>query len=160
MRVFVFLATMVLLLASSSHAQTDESGFELGPRLTLGAGDLDDVALGGALRIGSPSFPLRGSGAFDVYLSEENASTFTVDLNAHIPFDVARQYTPYFGAGLGITRVSGLEGDGSTTDLGLNVVGGAEVDLQGVLRPFVQAQLTLGDMYDRIGFTGGLLFDI
>lgn len=160
MRVFSLIAAVVLLLASPVHAQTEEGGFEIGPRLTADVGDINDVALGGTLRIGSPTFPVQGSGAFDLYLSEGDATIFTVDLNAQVPFDVAQWYTPYLGAGLGITRVSGREGGGSRTDLGFNAVGGAEVDLRGALRPFVQTQLTLGDRFDRIGFTLGVLFDI
>ena len=163
MRVFSLAAALLLLLTGLAGAQTyqaDEGGFKIGPRLTADVGDINDLALGGTLRIGSPSFPVQGSGAFDLYLSEREATVFTVDLNAQVPFDVEQWYTPYLGAGLGITRLSGRAGGGSTTDLGFNAVGGAEVDLRGILRPFVQVQLTLGDTFDRIGFTGGVLFDI
>lgn len=165
MRLFSLVVAALLLLAGPIHtrtaeAQRGEGGLKVGPRLTADVADIDDIALGGTLRIGSPSIPVQGSGAFDLYLSEGDATVFTVDLNAQVPFDVGRWFTPYVGAGLGITRVSGRAGGGSTTDLGFNALGGAEMDLRGILRPFVQAQLTLGDTFDRIGFTGGVLFDI
>jgi hypothetical protein len=38
-------------------------------------------------------------------------------------------------------------------------MGGAEVDLR-VVNPFVQAQMTLGDQFDRLGITGGVLIAI
>lgn len=150
------------MVVAPAYGQVDRSAevnWKIGPRFTADAGDIDDVALGGTLRVRSPSFPIQGSGAFDLYLSESDATTFTVDLNAHIPIEVERWFLPYAGAGLGITRVSGGAGDGSTTDLGFNLLGGAEVDLR-VVNPFVQAQVTLGDQIDRLGITGGILIDI
>jgi opacity protein-like surface antigen len=130
--------------------------WKIGPRFTADAGDIDDIALGGALRVRYPSFPVQGSGAFDLYLSDEGGTGFTFDLNGQIPFEVERWFLPYVGAGLGIYRVSGSGGGGSTTDLGFNRIGGAEVDLR-VATPFVQAQVTLGDQIDRLGITVGVL---
>jgi opacity protein-like surface antigen len=164
---FVILCTAALAAAAApAHGQTsgqagrsDEVNWKLGPRFTADAGDIDDVALGGALRVGSPSFPVQGSGAFDLYLSDGGATVFTVDLNGQIPIEVEPWFLPYVGAGLGITRASGSAGGESTTDLGFNLMGGAEVDLR-VVNPFVQAQVTLGDQIDRLGITGGVLIDI
>ena len=164
---FVILCTAALAAAAApAHGQTsgqagrsDEVNWKLGPRFTADAGDIDDVALGGALRVGSPSFPVQGSGAFDLYLSDGGATVFTVDLNGQIPIEVEPWFLPYVGAGLGITRESGSAGGESTTDLGFNLMGGAEVDLR-VVNPFVQAQVTLGDQIDRLGITGGVLIDI
>jgi hypothetical protein len=47
-------------------------------------------------------------------------------------------------------------GNFSSSDTGINLVGGADFEV-GTLQPFVQAQFTLGDL-DRFGITGGLLF--
>jgi opacity protein-like surface antigen len=123
---FVILCTAALAAAAApAHGQTsgqagrsDEVNWKLGPRFTADAGDIDDVALGGALRVGSPSFPVQGSGAFDLYLSDGGATVFTVDLNGQIPIEVEPWFLPYVGAGLGITRESGSAVGGSTTDLG------------------------------------------
>jgi len=119
-------------------------------------GTLTTSPSGALLRVRYPSFPVQGSGAFDLYLSDEGGTGFTFDLNGQIPFEVERWFLPYMGAGLGIYRVSGSGGGGSTTDLGFNRIGGAEVDLR-VATPFVQAQVTLGDQIDRLGITVGVL---
>jgi opacity protein-like surface antigen len=163
----VVLCTVALaMVVAPAYGQANRSDgvhWKIGPRFTADAGDISGVALGGALRVGSPSFPVRGSGALDLYLSEDlsggDATVFTIDLNGQIPIEVEQGVLPYVGAGLGITRVSGSADGGSTTDLGVNLMGGAEVDLR-VVNPFVQAQVTLGDQIDRLGITGGVLIDI
>jgi len=122
---FVILCTAALAAAAPAHGQTsgqagrsDEVNWKLGPRFTADAGDIDDVALGGALRVGSPSFPVQGSGAFDLYLSDGGATVFTVDLNGQIPIEVEPWFLPYVGAGLGITRASGSAGEEARRILG------------------------------------------
>lgn len=158
----VFCIAALLMAAVPAYGQADQSNeinWKLGPRLTIDAGDINDTALGGMLRVRSPSFPVQGSGAFDLYLSDGDATVFTVDLNGQVPIEVERWFLPYFGAGLGITRVSGRAGEGSTTDTGFNLMGGAEADLRFV-NPFIQAQVTLGDRFDRLGFSAGLLFNL
>ena len=160
--VTAFCIAALLVAAPPAYGQADqpdEIEWKFGPRLTIDGGDINDTALGGMLRVRSPSFPVQGSGAFDLYLSEGEATVFTVDLNGQVPIEVERWFLPYVGAGLGITRVSGRAGGGNTTDAGFNLMGGAEVDLR-IVNPFVQAQLTLGDRFDRVGISAGLLFNL
>ena len=49
--------------------------------------------------------------------------------------------------------------DNTTTELGLNVLGGAVFQFQS-LRPFVQAELNLGSSIELYGITGGVLFSL
>jgi hypothetical protein len=53
------------------------------------------------------------------------------------------------------TEVSGLGSE--TTEVGVNIVGGARFPL-GSLEPFAQLNATLGGDLERFGITGGLLF--
>lgn len=160
-----FFAAVPLL----SHAQTDEDGgaFEVGPRLTLSIGDISDnfdgtVALGADARYHFAEFPVSASGAFDFYFADDNVTVYTLDFNALYRIETDASFSPYAGAGLGFTDVSvdteTQFGSFGGSDTGLNLVGGAKFEA-GSLKPFAQAQITLGDL-TRIGITGGLLFSL
>jgi len=153
-----FVLACFLLFPLLVQAQSNLN-VKIGPRVTVDVADIDRTAIGGTFRVLTGNAPLQASGAFDVYLSEGDATIFTVDVNAHYLINLHQQwFSPYAGLGGGLMRVSGQEGFGSETDLGFNLVGGAEVDL-GVVTPFVQSQLTLGSTFDRLGFSAGLLFN-
>jgi hypothetical protein len=170
MKRFAPLITVALILAVAfpltAQAQTESSsGFEIGPRVTIDVGDIEEFALGGDVRYDlsqNVEAPVQLSGAIDFYFADDaqvgnqevDRSIYTVDLNAHYMFPTEETFSPYAGAGIGIT---GSEvGGTSSTDTGLNLVGGVEFDT-GTLQPFVQGQITIGD-FDRLGITGGLLF--
>ena len=168
MRIPALLSTLVLmfaLLAIPAQAQngdvvppheegvaTDGPNIKVGPRITADVGDISGTAIGANLRLYGDTFPIQGSGSFDLYIGDVEGTVFTVDLNAQLPIEVERWFTPYIGAGLGLTRIE------NETTLGVNGLVGAEIDLR-VVTPFLQSQLTLGDT-DRIGLTGGLLINI
>lgn len=175
MKIFSSIAALALILAValplSSSAQTSpESAFKVGPRATLSLGDISDafggdIAIGANVRYQSADLPIQGNGAFDFYFANENTTVFTIDVNAVYPLDVGKALAPYVGAGLGYTNIS-IDVDtqfgsfsGDTSDTGLNLVGGTEFVTGGSLIPFVQAQLTIGDL-DRFGLTGGVLFSL
>ena len=154
-----------------------ESSFKVGPRATVALNDISefggDFAIGGDVRYdlsGNVDAPIHLSGALDFYFVEDqtvgtlpdqsggsDASAFTVDLNGLYVFQTEGAFSPYAGAGLGIVRtsVSSL----SDTDVGLNLAGGAEYEA-GLIRPFAQAQFSLGGDFTRFGITGGVLFSL
>lgn len=162
------LLTVALLAAPQAQAQAD---FKLGPRLTADQGDISDadgsnLAFGVDARIRSEDFPIQGNGSFDYYPVDENLTLFTFDVNlVYLFIGEDQSFTPYAGLGLGATRISseadvvGIEFAESSTELGVNLVGGAEFHLGGIT-PFAQAQFTNGEDVDRFGITGGLLFDL
>lgn len=169
-RLALLTATALLFAAAlplSSHAQMNggESAFKIGPRLTLDIGDISDVyngtaALGVDARYHPTEVPVGGNGALDFYFAADNVTVFTLDLNVVFPVETEASLSPYVGAGLGYTNVSidtnTQFGSFGGSDTGLNLVGGAEFEV-GQLQPFVQGQVTLGDL-TRVGITGGLLF--
>ena len=165
----ILAALFLLMPAQEAQAQT---AFQLGPRLTLDVGDISDAfggdfAIGADVRVDPASFPVKGSGAFDFYFADDDVTVFTVDLNVVYPFGIENEvFTPYAGGGIGITRVS-IDIDtgfgtfsGDDTDIGLNLVGGAEFNLESNVTPFAQAQFTVGGDVDRFGITGGVLFSL
>lgn len=169
-RLLLAITAALLLVATaplSSHAQADggDAVFKIGPRLTLDIGDISDaydgtVALGADARYHPADFPVGGNAAFDFYFAADNVTVYTLDLNATYPIETDASFSPYVGAGLGYTNVSvdtnTQFGSFSGSDTGLNLVGGAEFEV-GQLQPFLQGQITLGDL-TRVGITGGLLF--
>jgi len=166
-----FLAVASPLVAWAQ--MESESSFKVGPRATVALGDISefggDFAIGGDVRYdlsGNVDAPVHLSGALDFYFVEDqtigtrggsDASAFTVDLNGLYVFQAEGAFSPYAGAGLGIVRtsVSSL----SDTDVGLNLAGGAEYEA-GLIRPFAQAQFSLGGDFTRFGITGGVLFSL
>jgi opacity protein-like surface antigen len=166
MKRFVALTVVAVVLAVASpltaQAQMESnSGFEIGPRVTIDVGDIEEVALGADVRYDLSErvdAPIQLNGAFDYYFAGDvgnaDATIYTIDLNGHYMLPTEATFSPYVGGGLGIT--SSEVGNVSNTDTGINLVGGVEFDT-GSFQPFVQGQITLGDL-DRIGITGGLLF--
>ncbi|WP_103020822.1 outer membrane protein [Salinibacter altiplanensis] len=166
MKRFASLAAVAFALTIAfpytAQAQTESnSGFEIGPRVTIDVGDIEEFALGGNVRYDlsqDVEEPVQLAGAFDYYFADDqggaDVTIYTIDLNAHYIFPTEETFSPYAGGGLGITssEVGGI----SDTDTGLNLVGGVEFDT-GSFQPFVQGQVTIGNP-DRIGITGGLLF--
>jgi hypothetical protein len=114
--------------------------------------------LGANARVGIPTIPVDGHGAFAFYFANDNYTVFTVDLNALYSLPVTGPVAPYVG-GVGITSTSidGQNGSTSDTDTALNVIGGTEFSA-GTLTPFVEANLSVGGDFDRFGITGGLRF--
>lgn len=157
-----FVFTFLLASPLTTHAQMEsQSGFEIGPRVTIDVGDIEEVAIGAGVRYDlseNVDAPLQLNGAFDYYFAGDQGGSdvtiYTIDLNGHYMLPTEATFSPYVGGGLGITNSE--VGNFSNTDTGLNLVGGIEFDT-GSLQPFVQGQITLGDI-DRIGITGGLLF--
>lgn len=168
----LLLAFVFLLTPRQAEAQVEveETIFKLGPRATIDVGDLSDiasVAIGADVRLQTPAFPVQGNGSFDFYFADDPWTVWTVDLNAVYPFAIEDvDFMPYAGAGLGITRLSAGEDTEfgefsvSDTDIGVNLVGGAEFVLDNGINPFAQLQVTVAGDADRLGITGGVLFDL
>lgn len=161
------LATLTLLLALglvAAPAQAQVS-FELGPRVGYDAGDVEELFIGADVRVSSAALPLIINPTFDYYFIEDvgdvDNGLWALSVNALYPFGVSNAvFTPYGGAGVGLYNFS--FGDSSTTDVGLNLVFGAQFLNTGVVKPFVEAQYSpiFSDPENTNLFTvkGGLLF--
>jgi len=176
-------ALLAVLLAAAAPQQQAraQAQIELGPRVGYEIEQLNELSVGADLRASAAALPFQVNGTFDYYfVSEEfDASDFDdgderenafigaergfrFTANALYEAGLDNQYfTPYFGPGLSVTRISYVDefGDDSTTDLGLNAVGGAEFGLGG-LRPFVQAEFVLLGDAEPVQLTAGLLFNV
>lgn len=163
MRKSLILSTLFALLLLAAPQQADaQTSVEIGPRIGIDAGDIEELFIGAEGRIITDALPVVLSPAFDFYFVDSGVdgvdqSIFTIDFNALYEFGVDNQaFTPYAGGGLGIVRASSDPGD-SSTDAGLNIVGGARFET-GNLKPFVQAKINVGGDFTLFGVMGGLLF--
>jgi len=159
----LLFALILLFAPQQADAQTS---FEVGPRIGIDLGDIEEFFIGAEGRIVSDAIPVVISPAFDYYFDGVDGLTiFSFDANALYEFGVDNQaFTPYAVGGLGFVRTSvdtGETGFGSfsasTTDVGLNIVGGARFET-GNLQPFAQAKINVGGDFTLFNLMGGLLF--
>ena len=159
-------ALLVLLAVPQTKAQAQ---IELGPRVGYDIDQLEELSIGADLRVSTIALPVQINGTFDYYLLGDEyggLDVFRFTANGLYQFGIDNQYfTPYAGPGLSLTRLS-INDDGSfgnvnasETELGLNLVGGAQFSV-GALKPFAQAEFVVGGDYEPVQITGGLLFTI
>lgn len=166
--------TALLLLLALSAAPNDaraQAVIEVGPRVGYEIDDFEALTIGADVRVSTVTLPFQVNGTFDYYFADELAGTdlnvFQITGNALYEFGINNQlFTPYAGPGLSITRVSfdsALPDDSdfsaSDTDLGLNLVGGAEFGVRN-LKAFAQASFVVGGSFEPVNITGGVLFGI
>lgn len=153
-------------------ADGGSSTVKIGPRVGIPVGDVSDTGgnlfFGADGRIQTAGLPdeVVISPSVDFYLTDDfGGSSLTIlaaDLNGLYEFQIENPVlVPYLGGGLAITRISvdasGSIVDPSSTEVGLNLVGGARFPL-GSVEPFAQVNFTAGA--DRIGIGGGVLFGL
>ncbi|MCZ6917122.1 MAG: hypothetical protein O7I93_10125 [Gemmatimonadetes bacterium] len=104
--------------------------------------------------------PLQFSPGFDFYPGVgDGVSYWIVDLDAHYPIQ-ARGVQPFVGGGLYMSRASvdaGTLGSFSDTNVGLNLIGGAEFGSHDVIRPYAEGRFRVGSGSTFI-IKGGLSF--
>lgn len=175
-----FAALFVALFFLAMPAQDAQAQVKLGPRLVLAVGDISDLGgdfgIGADVRFTAGDLPVEFNGAFDYYFADDRTfptgvgtadvglNIFTIDFNALYKFGIDNEaFTPYAGGGLGITRLSYDDIDNvtvdGTTEVNLNIIGGAEFPLDAVT-PFVQGQIGIGGDIDRFNIAGGVLFNL
>ncbi len=156
------VTTLVFVLVvgiSAAHGQG--IGVELGPKLGFDvAGDIEEPFIGVDARL-TTSLPVIINPVFDYYFTEGDLTIWHIGVNALFEFGIDNEmFTPYAGAGLGITRWSVdaefRQFDESDSSVGLNGVGGARFAV-GNVNLFGQAQLTFGD-FDVFALAVGALF--
>lgn len=161
-----FALLLVFMAVPEAHAQTD---IDLGVRGSYELDDVEAFALGAGLRISTPTLPIAINPTFDYYFVDDNDDfasiedvtdvslmQFTVNALYEFGFDNAA-FTPYAGPGLSVVRWS--VNDESETDVGLNLVGGAQFNT-GSLRPFVEAHFVVGGDIQPAAITAGLRFNL
>ena len=159
-KLVTFVLVFGVCVLAGLHEARAQAQVEIGPRLGFDlTGHVEDFFIGADARFGFSNLPVLVNGALDIYL-EEDFDFFQLSVNALYEFGVYNvAFTPYAGAGIGISRKSfESEFRDDRTDAGLNLIGGVTFGF-GNLRPFAQAQITVGD-FGLFTIGGGLLFSI
>lgn len=161
MKRLAILATALLIAVSLPTEANGQSGIMLGPRIGIDVGDVEEPFIGADVRIGLAGSPISLNPTFDYYLTDDPLTFWSLSANALYRFGVNNQaFTPYSGAGLGAYRTS-IDGVGGSTDLGVNLLFGAEFFF-GSVRPFLEVQyspiFTEGSTTSLFNVKGGLLF--
>lgn len=168
---FTFLIILAAFVSLPASAQLSNIG--IGPRVGYDF-DWESLSIGVDARAGFGTLPVSFNVAADYFFLEDyegfgadaSQSLIKITANAIYEFGIANAvFTPYAGGGLAFSRYSvdvdtGGFGsvDGSDTDIGLNIVGGAYFGA-GSMRPFAQLYITTGGG-TAVGLSGGVLFTI
>jgi len=169
---FALIFSLTLVTApTDADAQTV---FELGPRIGIDVGDVEEVFIGADFRITSPGLPIVINPTFDFYFVED-ITVWNLSGNALFQFGIDNEvFNPYAGAGLAIFRQSFDEQTvdtgfgtvtspgGSTTDIGINLIFGADFITGGPVKPFAEVHFTPvfsdPESINLFGVRGGILF--
>lgn len=172
-RSVVLIVALFLAIAIPSEAQNqsfseEETNFQIGPRVGMDIGDIEEPFAGIDARITTLRLPVVINPTFDYYFVGEGRTLWSLSGNALYPFGAEdRSFTFYGGAGLGIYRFS-VEGDvpdapfrEGTTDVGANFLIGTMATADpfapfaefGYTAVFSEGNTTL------FGVKGGILID-
>jgi len=172
MKKLLTIATLAFLLISVSTVEAQDLDIELAPRIGYDLGDLDEFFIGAEGRFYIEDFPVVLSPGFDYYFASSgfegtSLDIFGIDLNAIYEFELEdNTITPYAGAGIGIIRVSssgnfeGFSVSTSSTETGINLLGGAIFNIDAPVRPFAQAKTNLGSNFTLFSLMGGVLIEL
>ncbi|HEX6938286.1 MAG TPA: hypothetical protein VF158_02660 [Longimicrobiales bacterium] len=168
-----------LLLLAAVAGTVGVSAGEARAQVSFGAhasfGDDTDLGIGGRVYAALPFQRTRFVGSFDYFFpddggagaigGESDVTYFEVNANAiySLPVRNMPSFAPYVGGGLNIARASveleiaGEERSNSDTDMGLNLLGGAEFGSAGNIRPFVELRIEMAGG-DQFVLAGGVRF--
>lgn len=149
------LGLLGLVVPGSSLAQDDGGGIHFGPQIDFA----DDTDIGVGARVsgdlgGYPGWEIMGS--FDLYFPDGDADFWEINGNALYNIDVrSTTVFPYAGGGVNIARLSA--GNASSTDLGLNLLGGVKFATDARFIPYAELRATL-EGSEQVVVTAGVLF--
>lgn len=159
---FGLAAAFSLALAVPADAQV-----HFGPQVSYA--DDADFGIGARVVAGVPDYAgFEVAGSFDYFFPDGDVDYWEINGNVLYNFAIegVDSFRPYAGAGLNVARfdanvedtgIPGFEFDGSSTELGLNLVGGGKFATDAAVTPFVEARLEI-EGGEQFVLTGGLLF--
>jgi hypothetical protein len=165
-RTKIAILAAALSAASSSAALAQgtvtSSGRSIQFGVQLSYADDAELGIGGRLRHSLrslfPRAPLTGAFTADIFFPGNSVDYFELNYNVVYNFTLASapRVSPYVGGGLNFARIS--FGNANNTDLGLNIVGGANFRSAGArVMPFVEIRVEAGGG-EQLVLTGGILF--
>ena len=162
----VLLTAAAMIAASSTVVQaqgtvTSSSGPNMQFGVQLSWADDAELGVGGRIRHSwrslFPRAPVTGQFSVDIFFPGNDIDYLELNYNVVYNFTPASapRLNPYLGGGLNFARVS--VGNGNESDIGLNIVGGANFRTSSRVTPFVEIRLEAGGG-EQLVLTGGILF--
>lgn len=164
----MLFAAFAIMTVGVVEAQA-QTQVRIGPEVAWGSDT--DLGVGGRLTADIPvtedegSFfnELRGIGQFLFWVDCDGCTMWEINANGVVPVSLGGDSDFYAGAGLNVFRfsadvgdVGGVDLDASTTELGLNILGGLNFEL-GNLAAFGEAGFRISD-FDQFVIGAGILF--
>ncbi len=165
------IVTMFLVLALSPAAL--QAQLDVGAQASW-AEDVDfGVGARGSLRLPVASVPLEATAAFDVFFPSIDGISY-YEFNANVAYLIQvpnSPVQPYVGGGLNFAIISADEitetilgqpiviGGGSSTEVGLNILGGARFNMSPKLAPYGELRFEAGGG-EQFVVTAGLLVNV
>ncbi len=161
MRVNV-LAVLAGLVLVAGVSQAQAQGVRFAPEASIG--EDSDFGIGARVRFDlSPTFRspgFSGIASFDYFFPGNNINYW--ELNANLGWaipGVRGNVQPYVGGGLNYAHVSvdNCTGNCGNSDVGVNLMGGFNLQTRTKMMPFLEAKITLGGG-EQFVLTGGVYF--
>ncbi len=160
------IVTMFLVLALSPAAL--QAQLDVGAQASW-AEDVDfGVGARGSVRLPVASVPLEATAAFDVFFPSIDGISY-YEFNANVAYLIQvpnSPVQPYVGGGLNFAIISmdeitilGQPIGGSSTEVGLNILGGARFNMSPKLAPYGELRFEAGGG-EQFVVTAGLLFNV
>ena len=166
----------VALAAALFMAAPAQAQVAFGPQVSfgtesdLGIGARAELPVGGMITqdAGSIMAGLKVIGSFDYFFWDEegcdqdgvDCGWMDINVNGAVPIPL-EGFSPYVGAGLNIAmltfEIDELDVDESTTETGINLLGGLNFPLGG-FAAFAEARVVVGSDADQFVIAGGILF--
>jgi hypothetical protein len=161
MRLKVWAAAIGFVLVAGVGS-AEAQGVRFAPEVSVG--EDSDLGIGGRINadmsstFGSPGFFITG--AFDYFFPGNNVNYW--ELNGNLGWlvpGVRGNVRPYIGAGLNYAHVSfdNCTGNCGNSDVGVNLMGGINLQTRTRIMPFIEAKIELGGG-EQFVLTGGVYF--
>lgn len=148
------------LLGLTLSAAPAAAQVHVGPQLSYG--ENTDLGIGVRAAVydlgdGGEFSPWEGVGSLDYFFPGGGVDYLEINLNGLYNFSLgpATPLHPYLGAGMNVARTS-VDDAPSSSDLGLNVLGGWKYETESSFTPFAEVRIEVGGG-EQFVVTGGFL---
>ena len=157
---------MALGLVLSAPNDVEAQELHVGGQASYGTEDFSELGVGvrGTYLL---TDVIAGAADFNYHFPGEGLTFWDLNINGHYHFDLNGGVTPYAGAGINYSNLSvdldfgefGDFGSASTSEVGINVLGGVFTDLDNGVRLYGEGRFVISDA-DQLVLTVGAGFPL
>ena len=153
----VAIAAVTMSVAAVAQQKGDMA---VGGNLVLGSGDsYSNIGIGPKFQY-NVTDPIRLEGSFTYFLKKDYVSMWDLSVNGHYLFPVTDVITLYPLAGLGIlgTKLHGIGGSWSDSDVCINLGGGIDIKLTDQLSLNGELKYKIVNNWNRLLLSAGIAY--